>query len=79
MKLCSNCNLKPSVKAAGGPCRDCENAYQRGYKKAAAERKDRAAFKRGFEACRTAAISKFEGALFQGWQAAQTMRNLRLP
>jgi hypothetical protein len=79
MKLCGKCGLRPSLRERGGPCQECEAAYQRQYKKLAAKKRERAAYFRGFEECRAMAISRFEGALFQGWEAAQTMRNLRAP
>ena len=60
-------------------CDACHAAYQKDYRKLAAKKRERAAYFRGVEDLRAAAITKFEGALFQGWEAAQTMRNLRLP
>lgn len=79
MTICSKCGTKPARAEGQRYCDGCHAAYQRDYRVLAARKRDRAACFRGFEECRAAAIAKFEGALFQGWEAAQTMRNLRLP
>lgn len=79
MYTCSKCGTRPARSEGQRYCDACHAEYQKSYRKLATKKRERAAYFRGFEECRALAISRFEGALFQGWEAAQTMRNLRVP
>lgn len=81
MRNCSKCGLKPARDEKQRYCDDCHAAYQVNYRKLAAKKRERAAYFRGFEACRGASITALEArglwADWTGFQAAQVVRDLR--